>query len=277
MDLILHSPGGDPLAAESIVKLLRSKFDPIRVFIPNVAKSAATMIALSGDLIAMDERGELGPIDPQLVLISDQQAIISPAQALLDQFERARGEVQDDPTKLPGWLPLLRQYGPSLLVEAQNAIALSKDLVKQWLMLYMFRNEDAAEQSADRIVSFFGEHNNFLAHGRMVGVEDVIAQGVKAVDLRLKEHGQLRELVWDVYTTIGLTFDQTAAYKLIENDRGEAFIKIIQQVQVIGVQPPVVPAPQMPTGGSPGPLSPPGQPMNRQQRREAERGSRREG
>lgn len=131
LDLLIHSPGGDPLAADSIVQLLRDKFSHIRVFVPNVAKSAATMIALSGDIIAMDEMGELGPIDPQMEIISDQQRIISPAQAILDQFQSAISEVQQDASKLPGYLPMLRQYGPSLLQEATNAIALSKDLVRR--------------------------------------------------------------------------------------------------------------------------------------------------
>jgi ClpP class serine protease len=49
VDLILHSPGGSPEAAESIVAVLRSQFKMVRVLVPVMAKSAATMIALSAN------------------------------------------------------------------------------------------------------------------------------------------------------------------------------------------------------------------------------------
>lgn len=271
LDLVLHSPGGNPLAAESIIALLRSKFDNIRVFVPNVAKSAATMVALGGDIIAMDEKGELGPIDPQMVIISDQQVMISPAQAILDQFERARSEVQSDPGKLPGWLPMLRQYGPSLLIEAQNAISLSKNLVRQWLIKYMLKGKPDAEKIADSITTFFGEHNNFQAHGRMVGIDHIISLGINVLDLRGDR--VLSDLVWELYTAIGITFDSTGAYKLIENNLGQAFIKIIQQIQIVGS--PLVPRLPSGQGGVPNPSQPvlPPSGFNRQQRRAAGKAS----
>ena len=45
LDLILHSPGGSPEAAEGIVSYLRSRFQHIRVIVPELAMSAATMIS----------------------------------------------------------------------------------------------------------------------------------------------------------------------------------------------------------------------------------------
>ena len=45
LDLILHSPGGSAEAAESVVKVLRTQFKNVRVLVPVMAKSAATMIA----------------------------------------------------------------------------------------------------------------------------------------------------------------------------------------------------------------------------------------
>ncbi len=68
LDLILHSPGGLPEAAESIVTVLRSQFKNVRVLVPVMAKSAATMIALSANEILMPISAELGPIDPQFLL-----------------------------------------------------------------------------------------------------------------------------------------------------------------------------------------------------------------
>ena len=115
LDLMLHSPGGSPFMAEWIVTMLRSRFDPIRVIVPHSAKSAAAMVALSANEILMDERGELGPIDPQLRLIRDEQTVASPAQAILDQFVKAQEDIKGNAERLTAWIPILRQYGPSLL------------------------------------------------------------------------------------------------------------------------------------------------------------------
>ena len=41
--LLLHTPGGDPHAAETIVEYLRSKFDYIEVIVPAMAMSAGTL------------------------------------------------------------------------------------------------------------------------------------------------------------------------------------------------------------------------------------------
>src|SRR5207302_1902999 len=68
IDVLLHSPGGLAEAAESIVKLLRSKYTDVRFIIPSMAKSAATMLALSGNTLVMDEVSELGPTDPQFAM-----------------------------------------------------------------------------------------------------------------------------------------------------------------------------------------------------------------
>lgn len=45
VDLIIHSPGGSPEAAEGIVEYLHTQFPEVRVVIPQIAMSAATMIA----------------------------------------------------------------------------------------------------------------------------------------------------------------------------------------------------------------------------------------
>ena len=66
LDLILHTPGGNPTATEGIVKYLRTKFDnDIRIIVPQMAMSAGTMLACAGSSIVMGAHSCLGPIDPQ--------------------------------------------------------------------------------------------------------------------------------------------------------------------------------------------------------------------
>ncbi len=114
LDLVLHSPGGSAEATEAVVSYLRKKFKYIRVFVPQAAMSAATMLACAADEIVMGRHSSLGPIDPQIVLRVEGQAVQAPAAAIKAQFEQAQKECMDDPRKLPSWIPMLRQYGPAL-------------------------------------------------------------------------------------------------------------------------------------------------------------------
>src|SRR5690554_5497904 len=67
LDLILHTPGGDIAATESIVSYLRSMFgNNIRAIVPQISMSAGTMIAMSCKSIMMGKQSSLGPIDPQM-------------------------------------------------------------------------------------------------------------------------------------------------------------------------------------------------------------------
>ena len=69
LDLILHTPGGDIAATESLVYYLKQIFGRnIRVFVPQMAMSAGTMIALASKEIIMGKESSLGPIDPLLTL-----------------------------------------------------------------------------------------------------------------------------------------------------------------------------------------------------------------
>jgi len=139
LDVLIHSPGGSPEAAEAIVDLLRSKFDHIRFIVPHMAKSAATMICCSGNEILMDEKSELGPIDPQMQLLrSDGKITVAPAQAIIKQFDKAKLSLANNPKEMTAWLPILQPLGPSLLTECEIANQLSKLLVTKWLINYMF-------------------------------------------------------------------------------------------------------------------------------------------
>lgn len=83
LDLILHSPGGSPSAAEAMVQYLRTRFDDIRVIVPHMAMSAATMLACASDLIVLGKHSFLGPIDPQLIMQTSLGQRAVPAQAIV--------------------------------------------------------------------------------------------------------------------------------------------------------------------------------------------------
>lgn len=66
ISLILHTRGGDTLAAWSIANLFRSFCDHLEIIVPAKAHSAGTLIALGADSIMMTKQATLGPIDPSV-------------------------------------------------------------------------------------------------------------------------------------------------------------------------------------------------------------------
>ena len=246
IDILLHSAGGSAEATESIVALLRARFSHIRFIIPNAAKSAATMLAMSGEQLIMDERSELGPTDPQMIFTTqDGRTTIAPAQAIKDQFKTAQDEINADQRKLPSWVPILSWYGPSLLAVCDNQIALARKLVAQWLEKYMWAGRTDAKQKAEKIADYLAGHNNFHSHARRIGMADLQALDPDFNILDMRTEPALHDAIRDLYTAVTLTLSNTGAYKIVENSNGEALINMMQ-IQVTAQEAPKQQTPQQP-------------------------------
>lgn len=231
VDVLIHSPGGMAEAAHSIVEILRGSFSDVRFIVPNIAKSAATMLVLSGDYILMDNFSELGPIDPQFGLRKgDGSFITAPAQAIIDQFELAEQRVSQNPKLLVPWLPILQQYGPSLYQQAKNAIDLSKTLVEEWLKKYMLCYYPDRDIKAKAVAEYLADHNNFKSHAKRVGLNDIrTIEALKVISvLDMAEDQELLKRVRGLYHAISLTFDNSRAFKIFENTSGRALIRLVE-------------------------------------------------
>lgn len=244
LDLILHSPGGSPDAAEAMVHYIRSKFNHVRVFVPQAAMSAATMVACSADEIVMGKHSALGPIDPQFIITSPQGTMALPAQAILDQFEMAKDECKDT-SLLGAWAPILPQYGPSLLIQCYNALELAEELASEWLAKWMFANESRRlrTRKAKAIARRLADHTRYKSHGRPIHRDAAKEIGLKVTDL--EQDQQLQDLVLSVFHATTHTLGSTNAVKIIENHVGRAFVKA-QQLQQVFVQAVPSPAPAQP-------------------------------
>ena len=222
LDMILHSPGGSPQAAEAIVSYLRSRFSHIRVIVPQLAMSAATMISCAADEIILAKHSFLGPTDPQIPLSTPLGRRLVPAQAVLDQFEKASRECAD-PAKLPVWMPILSQYGPDLLVQCESALCLSQELVRTWLEEYMFKEMDDRSEKATRVSRWLADHKQFKSHNRHISRSQL--QGNHLVVRALEDDETLQDLSLSVFHATIHTFTGTPAVKIVENHTGRAFIK----------------------------------------------------
>jgi len=233
VDVFIHSPGGSAEATESIVEMLRSKFRSVRFIITGAAKSAATMLALSGDSILMDRSAELGPIDPQVLV----RGRYSPAGSIIEQFERATRILQDDPSQLPVWVPILQEFAPSLLVECENYINLSKELATSWLAQYMFRKRKDPRALAKSVAAYLTDEKKTLSHARRIGYDTLKKLGIR-VELLEKQSEPVQDAIRQLHLVIMATLDKTGAVKIFENSEGAVMIRMINLEVTVAKHPP---------------------------------------
>ena len=220
LDLILHSPGGSAEAAEAIVSYLRSRFpDDIRVIVPHLAMSAATMIACASNQIILGKHSSLGPIDPQLISQTEAGTRVVAAQAIVDQFYRAQEEC-NDPEKRLAWEILLSQYEPGLLTQCESALEMSEEMVEAWLGAFMFENNFG---KAKEVAGWLADHKNFKSHARHISRAKLEEKGLAIV--HLESDPELQDLVLSAFHATMQTFAGTSSLKIVTSHLGRAYVK----------------------------------------------------
>lgn len=197
------------------------------------------MLAMAGDEILMCPDAELGPIDPQMLTPNGA----SPAVAIIEQFRKAQAELQVDASKLPSWMPILAQYGPSLLVDCTHAIELAKTLVKDWTKSYMFRGEPDGEAKSAAISEYLSGHKQFKSHARPIKIPDLQRLGVKVFDIA--GDTKLSMAIDELYACLDIMLGNTPVYKIFESSSGDALIRQsgILQAQMMPLPPGQTPVP----------------------------------
>jgi hypothetical protein len=221
LDLFIHSPGGDPDAAEQICEYLRTQYDHIRAIVPLQAMSAATMMALSADEVIMGDHSQLGPIDPQLTVQTPEGPRQASAQAIKDQFELAQEQCAD-PSALPAWMPILRTFAPGLLAACDHAAKRAEEIVSTAMAKYMLADDSDASEKAANAAAWFGDAKTLLSHGRPVRRDEAREHGV--VVGNLEEDDDLQDAILSVHHAVMHTLASTPAVKVIENEAGRAYI-----------------------------------------------------
>ena len=234
--LILHTPGGDPNAVESIVEYLHTM-------------SGGAMISLASNRLVLGKQSQLGPIDPQFVIGNKTHS----ARAIQEGFSKAREDIESDTKLAHLWAPILQNMGPSLVLEADKALPYSKELVTNWLngrMLRHISDEKERRQKADTIASYFNAeetsaHGKIHVHGQRIGVVKLQELGLTLEFL--EDDQDLQNDVLTAYHLMTLIFEMTPSFKFIASDRGKMWVK--QQQQLLIPAPP--PIPQQPRGKRP--------------------------
>lgn len=221
LDLILHTPGGEMAATESLVDYLRSMFGTdIRAIVPQLAMSGGTMIACACKEIFMGKQSSLGPIDPHYGGI--------PAHGIVEEFKRAKKEISEDTSSssIAVWQPIIAKYNPTLVGECEKAIDWSNEMTREWLQTGMFDSEQNSDDKINNIIKELGDHALTKSHARHLSIERCREIGLKV--RALEEDDRLQEAVLSLHHACMLTFSATHALKIVENHLGIAFIKVTQ-------------------------------------------------
>lgn len=219
LDLIMHTPGGDTAATESIVDYLRRMFgNDIRVIVPQLAMSAGTMIACASKEIIMGKQSSLGPIDPQFNGI--------PAHGVIEEFEKAIKEIQVSPQTIPIWQVVVSKYHPTFIGECEKAIKWSSDMVKDWLMSGMFKDDPSAESKSDNIVRELNNHIDTKSHARHISVDECRRIGLAITSLEdYKKEEDFQDIVLSIHHSFMHTFAMSTAIKIVENHLDIAYVQ----------------------------------------------------
>lgn len=221
LDLILHTPGGDGAAAESLVDYLRSTFKKnVRAIIPQIAMSAGTMLACSCEEIVMGKESSLGPVDPQYGAIS--------AVGLLKEVKRAHEEILANPQSALFWNPILSKITPSFLQRCEWAVVASDGFIRKTLSENMFSALDETERKAkiERVCEILSNLNDSKEHNTHFQFDSCQAVGLNVV--RLEDDQKLQDLVLTLHHCYMHTLGNTPAFKIVENHLGRAMVRMQQ-------------------------------------------------
>lgn len=214
LDLVLHTPGGNPTAAEGIVNYLHAKFgENIRVIVPHMAMSAGTMLACSAKSIVMGKQSCLGPIDPQYNGV--------PAYNIMMEYQNAKQDMDSNPNSKTYWELQLLRYPSAFFYTVRDGITLSGTLVAEWLKKYMFKDA-AADEVDGRIKNIVGQLNdNNMSHSRHFGMTKCKDLGLIVEEL--EADNKLQDAVLSVHHAFTITFDREQFAKIIMNHLGQGY------------------------------------------------------
>jgi hypothetical protein len=122
----------------------------------------------------------------------------------------------------------------------------SETLVSQWLKSYMFKGRADAEQKGAAIAHWLADHSLFKTHARPISRDELVGKGL--VISSLEQNQAEQDLFLSIHHAAAHTFSGTPAVKLIENNHGKAYVRIVQSVQIMqSPAPPSVPTPPVVT------------------------------
>ena len=229
VDVYLETPGGSGEAAEEIVEFLHKKFEYVSFVVSGEAKSAGTLMVLSGDDILMTQTGSLGPIDAQVKIGRSTISAYNYMKWVDEKLEEAEKKEKLNPFDAT----MIAQISPGELKGVNHALKFAEDLVGKWLKKYKFKHwtvtethktevsEDTKEKRAKEIAKELINHGKWRSHGRSIKIKDL-----EDIGLRISEvdnDAVLKDIVYRIQVVCRLLFNTTSTYKIFATEKEKIF------------------------------------------------------
>jgi Serine dehydrogenase proteinase len=196
LDLLVVSDGGDPMVALRIVSLIRERVNKFAMLVPSAAYSAATLLALGADEIIIHPNGNLGPVDPQIVMRDKQGSETAFGVEDMNGFlEYIRDDVGlTDQEHVRAMLEMFcRQMSPAFVGKAARAAFLSRSVGEKLLLMHMPKED---QQKPKRIIEALNK--SFYHHGYPINRNEV-QQNELPLAPSSAEVRQAEKLIWKIW------------------------------------------------------------------------------
>lgn len=196
VDVLIHSSGGDGLAAWKLMSVLRERFQKVNVLVPFMAFSAATIFSLGANKIIMHPHASLGPIDPQITVTRPdgaRQFSYEDVGAFL-RFLSDEVGVKDQAYITTLVDKIFSAVDPLSVGAAKRASELATTVGERLLRMHLSDpgSKDTARQIAESL------NKSFFAHG-----DAVSRKRARELNLQIApDDPALEKLIWDAYLAI---------------------------------------------------------------------------
>lgn len=207
LDLMIHTFGGSGETAEKIVEMCRNHCEEeFRVIVPNMAKSAGTLIALGADKIVMGYCSELGPIDPQVRIVVGNSPQSVSAWTFIHARDNLIAQVRDAVAKKENPAAFLQQLAaidPVFVTHCEQLMTFAKQLGRKWIagrLAAKGLTQQDADQQADTVIKFLSNVEEHITHGRLILARELRKNCEPALGIvELEEGDESWQLLWELY------------------------------------------------------------------------------
>ena len=143
--LLVNSLGGYTSSAFKIAMAIRKSFTDITVFVPHIAASGGTILALTGNRIRMGMMSHLSPVDIQILHKGHHISVNSLLSAETIVGKRIAMRSDDELSHLEK--QLAESFDPAILVEFRNMVEMGRLYLEKVLTAVGYADEPLANMT----------------------------------------------------------------------------------------------------------------------------------
>ncbi|SNS92525.1 Serine dehydrogenase proteinase [Micrococcales bacterium KH10] len=191
LHLLLSSPGGDGEVAVRLVRAMQARCSRLVIAVPDMAKSAATIMCLGANELLMAAASDLGPVDPQFPINNRLVGAKEIEKAVAD----AEARIAAVPESYPMYAGLLSDLNMLMVEQARAAMDRSYTLIDEALAcsgLSKDKRNKVVEKLRGPLI------DEAKSHGATVGPDHAREMGLPVTTV--DQDSETWQLIWALWT-----------------------------------------------------------------------------